>query len=179
MALLANHGLVADDPLIFALNDRTSWLNSVGILAVSGGALMASGMKLSGRGRYPVLNCRVEHLREPYGRWLTKTASALPPTRSMSSFWNPARIVTSIGSAIKTPAPKANRNAGHQAAGTSISGAGMRNSDGGLRPSRTAAPSGSSTAPRNRTASPTMCRFPATADTMPRRNERSSLVVGR
>ena len=39
MVLLANRGIVADDPLTFALHDRTSWLTSIGILAVLLGAL--------------------------------------------------------------------------------------------------------------------------------------------
>ena len=34
MSLLANRGIVDDDPFIFALSDRTSWLIGVGILAV-------------------------------------------------------------------------------------------------------------------------------------------------
>ncbi len=39
MTLLANRGAVADDPLVFALGDRTSWLTGLGILAVFVAAL--------------------------------------------------------------------------------------------------------------------------------------------
>ena len=34
MSLLANRGIVDDDPFVFALSDRTSWLIGIGILAV-------------------------------------------------------------------------------------------------------------------------------------------------
>ncbi len=39
MTLLANRGGVDDDPVVFALNDRTSWLTGFGILAVLVAAL--------------------------------------------------------------------------------------------------------------------------------------------
>ncbi len=39
MSLLANRGIVDDDPFIFALSDRTSWLTGIGILAVFTAAL--------------------------------------------------------------------------------------------------------------------------------------------
>ena len=34
ITLLANRGVVDDDPVVFALNDRTSWLTAFGILAI-------------------------------------------------------------------------------------------------------------------------------------------------
>ena len=33
MTLLANRGIVDDDPLVFAMGDPTSWLTGIGILA--------------------------------------------------------------------------------------------------------------------------------------------------
>ncbi len=39
MSLLANRGIADDDPFIFALSDRTSWLTGIGILAVFTAAL--------------------------------------------------------------------------------------------------------------------------------------------
>ena len=39
MTLLANRGVVDDDPVVFAMRDRTSWLTGAAILAVFAGAL--------------------------------------------------------------------------------------------------------------------------------------------
>ncbi len=39
MMLLANRGIVDDDPLVFAMGDRASWLTGVGILAIFTAAL--------------------------------------------------------------------------------------------------------------------------------------------
>ena len=39
MTLLANRGNMADDPLVFAMGDRTSWLTGLGVLAVFAAAL--------------------------------------------------------------------------------------------------------------------------------------------
>ena len=39
VALLANRGVVDDDPVVFALRDRTSWLVALGIVAVFAAAL--------------------------------------------------------------------------------------------------------------------------------------------
>ena len=39
LALLANRGKVNEDPLVFAMGDRTSWLTGVALLAVLAAAL--------------------------------------------------------------------------------------------------------------------------------------------
>lgn len=39
LTLLANRGAVADDPVVFALRDRVSWLTGLGVLTVFGAAL--------------------------------------------------------------------------------------------------------------------------------------------
>ena len=39
MTLLANHGAVDDDPVVFAMRDRTSWLTGLGILTAFTAAL--------------------------------------------------------------------------------------------------------------------------------------------
>ena len=79
LVVLANRGVVHDDPIVFALRDRVSWGVALGVCRRGGrrrGGLRlmwrdrrqvlpdAGDVKLSGWGRYPVIDCAVERLRE-------------------------------------------------------------------------------------------------------------------
>ena len=68
MTLLAGRGAFEDDPVTFATRDRTTWLTGAGVGVVAAcAALLWDGslaMKLSGWGRYPVVDCRLTTLRD-------------------------------------------------------------------------------------------------------------------